>query len=48
MTEENMDLYEGNRWYDFWMNLKEGYDYFELEQRPPQIKVENKRYEIYE
>ena len=48
MTEENMDLYEGNRWYDFWMNLKEGYDYFESEHRPPQIKVEVKRYEIYE
>ena len=48
MTEENMDLYEGNRWYDFWMNLKEGYDYFESEHRPPQIKVEKKRYEIYE
>ena len=48
MTEENMDLYEGNKWYDFWMNLKEGYDYFESEHRPPQIKVEAKRYEIYE
>ena len=48
MTEENMDLYEGNRWYDFWMNLKEGYDYFESEHRPPHIKIEAKRYEIYE
>jgi len=48
MTEENMNLYEGNRWYDFWMNLKEGYEYFESEHRPPQIKAENKRYEIYE
>jgi murein L,D-transpeptidase YafK len=48
MTEENMNLYEGNRWYDFWMNLKEGYDYFESEKLPPKIKVEAKRYEIYE
>ena len=48
MTEENMNLYEGNRWYDFWMNLKEGYDYFEAEHRPPQIKVEENRYELYE
>jgi murein L,D-transpeptidase YafK len=48
MTEENMDLYEGNRWYDFWTNLKEGYDYFEAEHLPPKIKVEKKRYEIYE
>ena len=48
MTAENMDLYEGNIWYDFWTNLKEGYDYFETEKLPPKIKVENKRYEIYE
>jgi murein L,D-transpeptidase YafK len=46
MTAENMYLYEGNTWYDFWTNLKEGYDYFESEKLPPQIKVENKRYEV--
>ena len=48
MTAENMDLYEGNIWYDFWTNLKEGYDYFEVEKLPPKIKVEAFRYEIYE
>ena len=48
MTVENMDLYEGNVWYDFWTNLKEGYDYFEAEKLPPKIKVEGLRYEIYE
>jgi murein L,D-transpeptidase YafK len=48
MTEENMNLYEGNDWYDFWTNLKEGYDYFEIEHQPPTIKVKSKRYEIYE
>jgi len=48
MTEENMDLYEGNIWYDFWTNLKEGYDYFEAEKTPPKIKVEDLRYEIYQ
>ncbi len=48
MTAENMSLYEGNIWYDFWVNLKEGYDYFESEKVVPKIKVENKRYEIYE
>lgn len=46
MTAENMNLYEGNIWYDFWTNLKEGYDYFEAEKRPPTIKVKNKRYQI--
>ena len=48
MTEENMDLYEGNIWYDFWTNLQEGYDYFEAEKQPPHINVENKKYEILE
>jgi len=48
MTDENMHFYEGNRWYDFWVNLKEGYDYFESEKKPPKIKIENKRYEVYE
>ncbi len=48
MTESNMAQYADNEWYDFWENLKEGYDYFEAEALPPQIKVENKRYIIYE
>ena len=48
MTEKMMDLYEGNEWYDFWVNLKEGYDYFEAEKLPPLIKVENKQYTIHE
>jgi murein L,D-transpeptidase YafK len=48
MTEENMSWHQRNKWYDFWVNLKEGYDYFEGQKIPPTIKVENKRYEIYE
>ena len=48
MTEENMALYSENEWYDFWMNLKEGYDYFEAEHLPPLVKVENKSYSIHE
>ena len=48
MTDENMAFYEGNEWYDFWINLKEGYDYFEAEKLPPHIKVKNRRYEVYE
>jgi len=48
MTEENMALYEGNDWYDFWVNLKEGYDYFEDQKHPPKIQVKEKRYEILE
>ena len=48
MTDENLALYEGNEWDDFWMNLKEGYDYFEAEKLPPLIKVKNKQYTIHE
>lgn len=48
MTEENMSLYEGSGWYDFWLNLKEGYDYFEAEKLPPLIKVKDKQYTIHE
>jgi murein L,D-transpeptidase YafK len=48
MTDENMALYQENRWYDFWTNLKEGYDYFEIEHTPPKIKVENRQYIIGE
>ena len=48
MTEENLALYEGHDWYDFWVNLKEGYDYFENEKFPPKIHVKDKRYEILE
>jgi len=48
MTKDNMSWQERNKWYDFWVNLKEGYDYFETQKIPPSIKVENKRYEIYE
>lgn len=48
MTEERMAFYSESQWYDFWMNLKEGYDYFEAEYMPPHVKVEKKRYTIYE
>ena len=48
MSEENMALYSENEWYDFWINLKEGYDYFEAEHLPPLVKVENRQYTIHE
>ena len=48
MTEENMALHSDSEWYDFWANLKEGYDYFEAEHLPPQVKIKNKYYSIHE
>ena len=44
MTDANMQRYEGHRWYDFWRNLKEGYDLFERDRIPPAIGVLDKRY----
>jgi len=48
MTEENMALYADSKWYDFWVNLKEGYDYFEAEKIPAHIIVKDKKYIILE
>jgi len=48
MTEEMMALYSESEWYDFWVNLKEGYDYFEAEKNPAKVKVLNKHYSIHE
>jgi len=48
MDEETMAEYSHYRWYDFWMKLKEGYDYFEVEERPPYVDVVNGDYVISE
>lgn len=44
MTAENMKLRSLSRWYPFWLNLKQGYDYFEKYRTPPKVSVRNKRY----
>ena len=48
MSDENMAQYADNKWFDFWVNLKEGYDYFETEKIPPHIQVRNGKYLILE
>lgn len=40
MTEENMERFTGDKWYSFWQNLKQGYDFFEEKRVPPNVKVE--------
>ena len=35
MTAANMAAHKDDQWYDFWKNLKEGYDYFEITHLPP-------------
>ena len=37
MTKKMMASHEGHRWYDFWRNLKTGYDQFERDHVPPNI-----------
>lgn len=44
MTEENMNRFKESKWYAFWSNLKEGYDFFEREKCPPYWSVESNRY----
>lgn len=44
MTERNMRKHQNSKWFSFWQNLKEGYDYFEQTKMPPQINVIGKRY----
>ena len=44
MTQENMIQYGQGRWYDFWANLKEGYDFFEIGGKVPNVNVRGSRY----
>jgi murein L,D-transpeptidase YafK len=46
MTAANLAAHKDDKWYEFWKNLKEGYDYFETSHLPPPIAVCEKRYLI--
>jgi murein L,D-transpeptidase YafK len=46
MTNTKMAEHRKDEWYDFWVNLKEGYDYFEITRTPPRVAVCEKRYVI--
>ena len=48
MTKENMAAHKAEKWYRFWLNLKQGYDYFEKNKRPPIVGVKNKRYVFFD
>ncbi|VAW39632.1 probable exported protein STY0357 [hydrothermal vent metagenome] len=41
MTDENMAKYTQNKWHDYWLNLKQGYDFFESHQVPPDVNVKS-------
>jgi murein L,D-transpeptidase YafK len=44
MTAENMAKHRFSEHYEFWKNIKTGYDHFELTHRPPQVDVCGKKY----
>lgn len=46
MTDENLAPHQGGEWYEFWRNLKQGYDAFETTRLPPRISVCQKRYHV--
>src|SRR5690606_29909014 len=48
MTEANLAIYRNHRWYDFWKNLKEGYDLFERNRRPPIVGAKDGRYVFFD
>ncbi len=45
MVPENMERHRRSKWFDFWTNLKSGYDYFENRGHvPPNVEVSRGRY----
>ena len=44
LSEKNLESHKDSRWTQFWLNLKEGYDWFEKRRTPPDVTVENGRY----
>ena len=45
MTKENMQQHKTEKWYSFWQNLKQGYDYFaQHNNNPPNVKIHNSQY----
>ncbi len=44
MTEANMQAQENSTWFEFWQNLREGYDCFERTRLPPDVTVQDGRY----
>ena len=45
MSDENMEQHKGTEWNDFWLNLKEGHDFFDNNGNiPPNVEARNGRY----
>ena len=48
LTEKNLQAHAKSPWLDFWRNLKEGYDLFEVNRVPPQDYFADGRYQFLE
>lgn len=46
LTDQNILKHKTNKNFDFWKQLKEGYDWFEKNQKPISFSVSNKKYLI--
>ncbi|MFB6317851.1 L,D-transpeptidase family protein [Saccharicrinis sp. FJH54] len=44
MTEKELNRHKNSKWYNFWLNLKTGYDYFEDKKIPPNVEVKLGKY----
>lgn len=44
LESASLSKYSSNHWYSFWLNLKEGYDYFNKYKKPPNVEVSNGKY----
>jgi len=44
LDTESLINYKNHQWYPFWLNLKEGYDYFHKHKKPPNVEVVNGQY----
>jgi murein L,D-transpeptidase YafK len=46
MKRERLVRAQNNTHHAFWLNLKEGYDWFEKHKTPPDVQVKNKTYQF--
>lgn len=44
LDDKALSQHRENQWHPFWINLKEGYDYFNKYKRPPNVEVSNGKY----
>jgi len=46
MTNRNMYVYADKKWFEYWKNLKQGYDLFETSKVPPEVSVCKSKYKF--